>query len=334
MNNTSFAQQPNARYQIIFETLRQAIDNGVLPSGTVLLEAPLSKVFNTSRVPVRKALQLLSENGVLSRFEGRGYLVNPLQQNILPERLNVTRELLGIPDDEEIIDTRLISEKVYEEIYRHLSHIMLYGHYRIDELRIAEYFKISRNVAREALKTLYLQGLIEKEPYGDWSVGPLSAQSVYENYEIRLLLEPLALRKNIHNITGPELKKMADRIQLAQQNPHQINKHIIQEIEYDLHHTVCNIESHNIKMGQILHNAQSSILISQVLHEVIDIHDYQFMLSEHQAVIDSLLYGCIEIAIQNLEKHLHNAKKRSVDYLKVFSIIPEPKIPPYLERIS
>ena len=59
-NPTNFSQQINARYQIIFEKLHQAIINQIIPTGTVLLEAPLSKVFNTSRVPVRKALQPLS----------------------------------------------------------------------------------------------------------------------------------------------------------------------------------------------------------------------------------------------------------------------------------
>ncbi|GAA5004695.1 GntR family transcriptional regulator [Acinetobacter puyangensis] len=334
LNSTNFSQQINARYQIIFETLTKAIKDQTIPTGTVLLEAPLSKIFNTSRVPVRHALQLLSDQHLISRFDGRGYLVNPKQEYTKPIRLNITKELLGIPDNEEIIDTRLLSEKIYEELYQYISQIILHGHYRLDEQRAAEHFNISRSVVREALKNLHLQGLVEKEPYGDWLAGPLSAQSVSENYELRLILEPIALRNNIHQVSSNDLKKMSERILFAQQNIKDMDKQIIKQIEHDLHHTLCNIEWQNQKMAHIMYNAQSSILISQVLHEAIHVNDYHFMLAEHQAVIDALLYGSLESAIQNLEKHLINAKKRSVDYLKVFSIIPEPHLPPYLERVS
>lgn len=333
MSTTNFSQQVSSRYQIIFETLTNSIKSELIPSGTVLLEAPLSKIFNTSRVPVRHALQLLSEHQLISRFNGRGYLVNPKQESIKPIRINITKELLGIADNEEVIDTRLSSEKVYDELYQHISQIILHGHYRIDEQAAAEYFNISRSVVREALKSLHFQGLLEKEPYGDWLAGPLSAQSVSENYELRIILEPIALHNNIKNISNDQLKRMSERITFAQKNINEIDKLIIRQIEEDLHHTICNIEYQNQRMANIIYNAQSSILISQVLHEAIHVNDYHFMLAEHQTVIDALINGSFEDAIINLEKHLINAKKRSVDYLKVFSIIPEPHLPSYLERV-
>lgn len=83
MSTTNFSQQVSSRYQIIFETLTNSIKSELIPSGTVLLEAPLSKIFNTSRVPVRQALQLLSEHQLISRFNGRGYLVKALLQIVI-----------------------------------------------------------------------------------------------------------------------------------------------------------------------------------------------------------------------------------------------------------
>lgn len=327
--------QANSRYQSIFETLQSVISSHTLSTGVVLLEGPLSKIFNTSRVPVRKALQLLSEQQLISRFEGRGYVVNPQQlQDIEPIRLNISRELLGLASDEEIIDTRLLSDKVYDELYHCISSIILHGHYRLDEQSVAEHFNVSRNVVREALKSLHLQGLVEKEAYGDWLAGPLTAQSVIENYELRLIFEPLALRANIQHMSYDDIQMMHNRIIYVQANKQQINTTLIQQIETDLHQTLCNIKWHNQKMANILYNAQSSILISQVIHDAIHMNDYEFMLEEHQVVLEALLYGSIDQAVQALEKHLFNAKKRSVEYLKVFSIIPEPNIPSYLERIS
>jgi hypothetical protein len=327
--------QANSRYQSIFETLQNVIRSHTLSTGVVLLEGPLSNIFNTSRVPVRKALQLLFDQQLISRFEGRGYLVNPEQSNdIEPIRLEITRELLGLASDEDIIDTRLLSDKVYDELYQCISYIILHGHYRLDEQRIAEHFNVGRNVVREALKSLHLQGLVEKEAYGDWLAGPLTAQSVIENYELRLILEPLALKANIHHISYDDIQQMLNRIRYAQTHKQDVNASLIQQIEADLHQTLCNIKWHNQKMANILYNAQSSILISRVIHDAIHLSNYELMLEEHNAILEALLCGSIDQGLEYLEKHLINAKKRSVEYLKVFSIIPEPNIPPYLERIS
>lgn len=329
-----FQSQSNPRYQIIFDIIKSAIDSRLLPIGAVLLEAPISKLFNTSRVPVRTALQQLNDYKLISRFDGRGFLVNPEQLEIEPIRIKLTKELLGLSSHDEVIDTRSLSDKVYDELYACISKIILHGHYRLNEKKAALSLNVSRSVIREALKTLHLQGLLEKEPYGDWLAGPLTAQSVIENYELRLILEPIALKANAHNINYSQLQQMFDNIVYAEKNLSSINSQLIQKIENDLHHITCDISWHNKKMANVLYQSQSSISISQVLHHDIHINDYMFMLEEHKSVIDALLYGSIDNAVLSLEKHLINAKKRSIEYLKVFSIIPEPNTPDYLERIS
>ncbi len=79
-----------SRYAMIREVLRNAILSGAAANGLVLLEAPLAELFGTSRVPVRKALNLLHEEGLISRFDGRGYLVNPESREVEPLRLSLS----------------------------------------------------------------------------------------------------------------------------------------------------------------------------------------------------------------------------------------------------
>lgn len=324
---------PNSRYLTIFQHLVALIQADQLPAGLVLLEAPLAKLFSTSRVPVRHALHLLHEQKLISRFDGRGFLVNPLQKNNLsPKRLPITKKLLQIQEDD-VIDNRLLSCRIYDELYQEISNIILFGHYKIDEQCVADFFKVSRSVVREALKNLQIQGMVEKEPYGDWLAGPLTAKQVIENYELRFVLEPFALKKNIAHISSEQLKIIQKRIYDAQHTSN-LSANIIQHIEKDLHSTICDLSNHNQKMSNILHQAQSSIHIGQLLHNIMYIKDYSHMLSEHAKIIDALLYGSMNCAINALEQHLLSAQKRSIDYLKVFSIIPDNNIPPYLERLS
>ena len=92
-----------ARYAMIRSALREAILAGRAAPGLVLVEAPLAQLFGTSRVPVRQALTLLQEEGLIRRFEGRGYLIDPAGTAGEPQRQPLTRQLLGLDSSDDLI---------------------------------------------------------------------------------------------------------------------------------------------------------------------------------------------------------------------------------------
>lgn len=59
----------------LYHTLKTSIDHGYLESGLVLLEGSLANLFNMSRSPVRQTLGRLHDEGMICRFDGRGYQV-------------------------------------------------------------------------------------------------------------------------------------------------------------------------------------------------------------------------------------------------------------------
>jgi len=81
-----FAQEP--RYELITRVLRSNIQRGILPEGLVLLEGPIATAMQTSRVPVQAALRQLLTEGLIHRFDGRGYLVGPSGKTTAPATCN------------------------------------------------------------------------------------------------------------------------------------------------------------------------------------------------------------------------------------------------------
>ena len=78
---------PRIRYIKIVEVYREQILGGKLPAGTRLpTEFELAKEFNLSRGTVRQALNLLVEEGLLERVQGRGTFVSqsPIVQTVPP----------------------------------------------------------------------------------------------------------------------------------------------------------------------------------------------------------------------------------------------------------
>lgn len=60
------------RYRPIHDQLKSAIALGRIAPGLVLLEGRVARIFGTSRVPARKAFEMLHADGLLHTFEGRG----------------------------------------------------------------------------------------------------------------------------------------------------------------------------------------------------------------------------------------------------------------------
>ena len=95
-SSNPFAQEP--RYELISRVLRTNIQRGTLPEGLVLLEGPIAAVMQTSRVPVQSALRLLMSEGLVHRFEGRGYLVGEEGKGIAPLRRDIREFTLDVPN--------------------------------------------------------------------------------------------------------------------------------------------------------------------------------------------------------------------------------------------
>jgi GntR family transcriptional regulator len=73
------------RYREIAEAVRDRVDGGEFPSGRLLpSEAELSRTYEASRVTIRRALELLRDEGLLDARQGVGWFVaaDPLRQSL------------------------------------------------------------------------------------------------------------------------------------------------------------------------------------------------------------------------------------------------------------
>ncbi len=90
--------------QAVADKLREMILHGTIAGGDRLLEIPLSKQLEVSRTPVREALIMLSDEGLVEYRPNRGYIVRSFT---LDDIMNayVVREAL------ESLATRILAEK-------------------------------------------------------------------------------------------------------------------------------------------------------------------------------------------------------------------------------
>lgn len=81
---------------------------------------------------------------------------------------------------------------------------------RLLQADIAAQLSLSTTPVREALQRLSTEGLVRIDAHRGAIVRGLNVDELTEVYELRMVLEPLAIRKAVHLITEPELARAAE----------------------------------------------------------------------------------------------------------------------------
>ncbi len=96
----------------IYQALRGDILALTLPPGSMLVEAALARRFRASKTPVREALAILRQDGLVRALPRRGYLVTPITVGDVHELFEVRAALEGMAA--ELAATRITAAELRE----------------------------------------------------------------------------------------------------------------------------------------------------------------------------------------------------------------------------
>ncbi|SED50393.1 GntR family transcriptional regulator [Rhodobacter sp. 24-YEA-8] len=283
--------------------LEAAIDGGILPAGTVMIEGPIAQHFGISRVPVRQAIARLERKGKAYRFNGRGLVVGPPGT---PPR----RELL-----EKVLPSLILEERppplawqtFGNELEAIIVHQAFFGAVRLSEAELARHFNVGRSVARDALQHLEPLGLIGKDSSQRWLVVPLDDQRIHELYQLRLQLEPHTLAEATPFIPRDLLSDMITRHEHALRHYTSLSAEDLYALELDLHVT-CLGYCPNGTFVSVLRRTQCLLLLSrQVLGRRLEMPQSEPFLAEHLTVLRAMAAGDATAAREAMALHLSNS---------------------------
>ncbi len=186
---------------------------------------------------------------------------------------------------------------------------------------------------KENKTPLYLKkGLIDKDSKSHWIAGPYTAKLNAELYELRQILEPAALYRAAGNFQQSELLDIRERLDNARASSgNKLSLPIFESLEHDLHGRLISRNTNDRLQAVIIQN-QLPIKINQMFYKHFGVRADAPALKEHSRVIDLLIRDNPSAASAALENHLIASGKRTLARLKVLAVLPEPKLPSYLER--
>ena len=203
------------------------------------------------------------------------------------------------------MDTIHRSQPLSEQVYRYVRDSILSGQMqsgeKIVETKLANHLQVSRSPVREAMKLLINEQLVVDQDGALYVFQP-TVHDLYELYDLRLALEPMATRKATENACirdhGPGLEKDATlhHLSILEANIHQTRQTLenrdfnrLLSLNSEFHHTVW-VMSNNTRFVRILE--QVSDLIQYYCLLVLNINNRQTnILQEHIAVYQAMKEG-------------------------------------------
>jgi len=310
------------RYELITRVLRGNIQSGRLPAGLVLLEGPIGALMQTSRAPVHAALRKLQGEGLIHRFEGRGFLVGAA--GVTPVRRDIRDFDLDIPSDVgDALQIRGTWKHVYEEVEDQVTSCQIFGEFRIVETELADYLGVSRTVVRDVLARLQERGLIRKNATSHWVAGPLTARTLREKFQLRAIVEPAALRLAAPLIQQTRIEEIRDRIET--------DPTLSRETLEDALMEHCIAKAENATLVEMIRN--NRLLLSSVDRALtgLGLPRDEIALDQYRMLFHLIARHPIDSAAEYLRGHLQIMARKNLARMKIVGVISEIRdFAPYL----
>ncbi len=182
---------------------------------------------------------------------------------------------------------------------------------KLNQEDIAQELDVSRIPVREAFKILEGEGLVRIEPYrGAW-VQSFTEKDVRDVYEMRLVLEPMALSLAFDNLSKADLGAAED---ILEQMDYQADALITSEQNWDFHSTLyrpCD-RRHLMDTLDKLHTASQHMTLLGWAFE----HRYDKSQREHHYLLEACKTGNLKEAIQQVELHTEEAMLSTITALR------------------
>ncbi|MES0885348.1 GntR family transcriptional regulator [Roseibium sp. SCP14] len=317
------------RYLSISAAIDEAIGDDRLQPGMVLVEDPLARHFNTSRTTIRKALNVLFEQQKISRFNGRGFLVGS-DPTLSPNRAPIEPLLFNASSAKPTPRSISSQDQILPQLRQALVRALPFGPFRISEADLSETYDVSRTVIRETLSQLRSTGLVRKNEKSNWVLGPLSAHEVRNHYEMRIILEPVALSQSVPNLAVADVEAAWQRLDRLATSPTDADETQLAEIEHELHVELLS-GCRNEQLLSALRASSLVLAVNEMFRALVGSgQDNELLVSEHLAVVTALRDGNLAVAANALKLHLQRARDRTCRRLKTLSVLSSPVMPDYL----
>lgn len=316
-------------YQRAYDILAARIEAGAIAPLAQLSESSVAAQFGISRAPARRALLDLENGGLVKKANGRGYVVRARRdESARPAATGAT-----LPEEAVRLKTWSTWERIYSDVESEIIARISFAPWRVNEAELARHYDVSRTVARDVVARLHQRGVVRKDDASRWFAPALTPDYIHELYELRWVLEPLALAKAAPQVSTGFLTRMSEHLQNATAMAHEITGATLDALEEEMHVSLLR-HCRQRALMQAITLSQSLLIAHRFLYRWTPrLFATEPFLPEHMEIVEQLVTGDLKGAAGSLERHLRVSGDRAIarvnDVVRQF----EPDELTYLKRM-
>ncbi len=318
-------------YRRACEIVAGEIVAGIVPQGARLTETTIANRFGISRAPARQALAELERLHLVRKAEARGYTV--IARNKDDGELDSTQYARLPAKGESRMHSQASWERIYDDIEIEVVSRTSLASWRINEAALAKHYDVSRTVARDVVARLQQRGIVRKDESGRWYAPALTSRHIDELYELRWVLEPLALAKAVPNLPEGILQTLRGNVADAIASVDTIDGETLDALEQQLHVDLLGYCGNESLMRAI--SLPQALLVAHhfLYHWTSELFATEPFLPEHLAIFDCLIAEDVGAAQEELVRHLQISRSRAMMRIQAVAEIIAPDELPYLDRL-
>ena len=317
---------------VVYGVLAALIASGAIEAGGVVREKSVAERFGIGRMPVAVALNRLVQDGVAHRRPHMHGVVVGTDLRVVARPANLEGIDIELPEEAETsLRVRNWRTLIYPVVEREVASCLLFGRFRIRSQAMAEHFGVSRTVANELLVRLERVGAVRQESNAHWYAGPLTPDRIRDLYEMRILLEPQALRQAAPHLDRAGLVEKLARVAGANSAEARLDVGLLHRLELDLHHDVV-LQCSNEELRSTLYRCQLPLITVHLSFGSYGPEsDIPAMIGSHRAILQLLIDGDVEGAARELAAHLQYSSDENPERLSRLRALDPSALSPYLD---
>lgn len=275
--------------------LRVLKEQGAKP-GHHLVELDLCRLFDVSRTPVRGALRLLAEQGLVEGRTNRGYVL--------------CQPVLTVPDN----DPASADDEEDKRLFIAIAEARYAGRVpdQCSQQEIVRILDARLTTVTRVLRQLADLGLVERKPGNGWSFAPSinSARARDDSYAFRLIVEPAGLAEPTFTLDRNWLERSrAQHVAFRKRRWQGTMAVELFALNADFHEALARCSGNRYILDAV--QRQNRLRTFLNTHWVSGGEKVERTIEEHLAIMDRLDAGENGLASELLREHLSDSRERA-----------------------
>nr|PZN60475.1 MAG: GntR family transcriptional regulator [Sphaerobacter thermophilus] len=209
------------------------------------------------------------------------------------------------------IAPRTVESEVTDYLRRRILSGAIPGGTRLNQEELAQQLGVSRTPVREALKKLATEGLVTLLPHRGALVSELSLAEIEEMFDIRAVLEGLAMERATPRVTPEGIARAWDLIRRMDGEPSPVRW---LELNRELHESLYAYAGMP-RLSKMVHDMRRNVeRYLRIAHGIVG--NYGKAQQEHRAIVSAVEAGDAERAGRLTAEHLRETGRVLVRFLR------------------